>query len=413
MAGKLLLVTGSRLVVDPWQSSDRAAAILIDQASGFIVALGRKALSCAPDDAARHDFEGGTLAPSLIDCHVHLALEAQGEPGETVLDREKAELYAIIESNAARALASGTTSIYDQGSPGSHVIEARETLSAAPARYPDVFLSGSPITRPHGHMWYFGGEAVDDEHIRRLAGDLVYRKADFIKIVASGGGTLGTNEFEPSFDAHSMRVAVEVAHSAGLPAMAHASCTESIARALQAGCDLIHHCNFYNSDGTRQFDGAVAETIAATGVSVDPTLWVTASFINRLRPLAEDGDETARAELQRAERHWAGKRTDFAGLMAAGVRIVAGSDAGWRHAHFGETWREVVALSDFGLPPEEAYAAATVYAAEVLGNATQSGRLAVGDTADLLVLPGDPREELSELGRPLAVYHRGQRVGAV
>lgn len=409
-SANFLLLTADQLVADPWAAPSVPAAILIDTRTGRIVALGSEALARKTEATTRDHFDLGVLAPALIDCHVHLVLPGDGGFGEATLDLTDDELVRTSVDNATSALRAGVSAMQDQGSRGQIALKVRDATRAEPRANPGLSVAGRPITVPHGHMWYYGGTAAGIEDVGQLARQLVNDGVDLIKIVASGGGTKGSNELEASYHLDELKVAVDIAHEAGLSAAAHAGCREAIINALGAGCDIIHHCNFYTTHGVQEFDPRLAEQIARSGTVVDPTLWVTQSLLAALQPRAADGDPDAKSELERFERHWEGKHNDVAGLISAGVRLVAGSDAGWRYVRFGETWREAIALADFGLSTREAYAAATVYAAELLGMAGLSGAIRDGYQADVVVLPDDPRTDLSVLGRPTAVYRLGARV---
>lgn len=405
-----LLVTGHRLVTDAFSLPTQPAALLIDQATGRLLAVGQEAFARQGEASMRTHFQEGTLAPALIDCHVHLVLPGDGSFGEASLDLTDDELMARSLQNAETALRAGVVALQDQGSRGSVGLAARAATHAKLDAYPSVSVAGRPITVSNGHMWYYGGPADGADAVRTLANELVDDGVDLIKLVASGGGTKGSNEFEASYTVSELRAGVEVAHEHDLVAAAHAGCAHAIANACEAGCDVIHHCNFYTPRGVQEFDQRLANRLAEAGVAVDPTLWVTQSLLEALRPRAGVADRDRKDELDRFERHWAGKHRDVRGLIEAGVRLIAGSDAGWRYVGFGDTWREVVALADFGLSNKEAYAAATTHAATALRRGDRTGRLKRGYDADFLVLAANPTEDLSSLGKPAAVYRLGARV---
>jgi imidazolonepropionase-like amidohydrolase len=404
-----LLLTAAQVRTDPW-SEAAVPAILIDSDSGRIITVGEQALASAHPSDPRQDYPGLTLCPSLIDCHVHLVFKADGSPGESVIGEPKEKLNERCLKHARTALRAGVTTLADQGGPLPETALVRAASYSHAGVYASLRIAGSPITTPREHMWYFGGEARGETEVRTLSARLLNQSADFIKIVATGGGTAGSKEYEPTFSISELAAAVDVANTADTFVAVHASSQEGIARALAAGCKLIHHCNFYRPDGSRKFDPGLAEQIAQQNVAVDPTLWVTQSLIDRLRDGLVAGGRAQQLELERTEKRWAEKLVDIAGLIAAGVRIVAGSDAGWQFAQFDETWCEVQALADAGLSPQEAYAASTTYAAESLQVADDVGRLHAGCYADLLVLRGDPTSDIRHLARPAAVYHHGSEV---
>jgi len=106
------------------------------------------------------------------------------------------------------------------------------------------------------------------------------------------------------------------------------------------------------------------------------------------------------------------RRLEAARLRAHGVRLVSGTDAGVGAVkEHGNLWRAVTDLVTVGYPVDEALSTATSLAAEACGLGGVTGRLAPGLEADLLVVDGDVRAEPEALGRPLAVFLRGQPPG--
>jgi imidazolonepropionase-like amidohydrolase len=93
----------------------------------------------------------------------------------------------------------------------------------------------------------------------------------------------------------------------------------------------------------------------------------------------------------------------------AGVRIAAGTDAGTPFNTHERFALELVYLTEAGLSPAEALAAATSVAAEVVGR-PKAGRIAAGSWADLLFVDGDPLRDITVLQKPKAVWVRGAPV---
>jgi imidazolonepropionase-like amidohydrolase len=94
-------------------------------------------------------------------------------------------------------------------------------------------------------------------------------------------------------------------------------------------------------------------------------------------------------------------------LHEAGVKLVAGNDAGWRDTGFDDFSREIELLAEVGLTPLEAIHAATGRAAAACRLDGQIGTIAVGLAADLLVVAGDPTSDLTALRTPTMVLHGG------
>jgi len=164
--------------------------------------------------------------------------------------------------------------------------------------------------------------------------------------------------------------------------------------AAEAGIDSIEHATL--------LDEATIRTIKEHDVAIVPTLLVVQSLLDHATELDALVVERTRAV---SERHREGVRA----AHRAGVRIATGTDAGasfTRHAAYAV---EVRLLTECGLSPTEALAAATAQAARVVG-LDKAGRLGRGCWADIVFAEGDPLADPRTLGSPRGVYVRGAAV---
>src|SRR5690606_499373 len=114
---------------------------------------------------------------------------------------------------------------------------------------PRLIVAGRPITRTGGHAWTMGEEADGPDDVRRSARQMLKEGADFIKVMATGGGTPGTMPHLPSYRTEELAVAAAEAHENGKLAIAHCSSVEGHRRCLDAGIDILYHCHFHRPDG--------------------------------------------------------------------------------------------------------------------------------------------------------------------
>ncbi len=344
----------------------------------------------------------GTLLPGLIDCHVHLCADA----GPAALDRlagaTPEDLAATIERSLGTHLRAGVTTVRDLGDLRGAVLSHRARI---PNVLANVVASGTPLTTPGGHCWFLGGEVRGPEAVRQAVRDRAAEGADLVKIMASGGVfTPGTDTAGTQFTDEELAAAVDEAHAHGLPVTAHAHARAAVWQALRAGVDGIEHCTSVTASGAR-VDDELAAALAGSGVAVCPTLGSDPAVVVPPEVLAM----AERAGLTQAI-----LRDGVARLFRAGVRIVAGSDAGLGpakpHGILPRTLEEYVAS---GMDPTAALAAATVRAAEACGVADRKGRIRPGYDADLLVVEGDPAADIGALRRPVRVYLAGEPVDDV
>jgi imidazolonepropionase-like amidohydrolase len=213
--------------------------------------------------------------------------------------------------------------------------------------------------------------------------------------------TPGTDTAGTQFTDEELMATVDEAHQQGLPVTAHAHAQVAVWQALRAGVDGIEHCTSVTPSGA-YVDDELAGALAESGIAVCPTLGSDPAIVvpPEILAMAEKAGLT-QAILQ----------DGVARLSRAGVRIVAGSDAGIGpakpHGILPRTLEEYVAS---GMGSADALAAATVRAAGACGVGERKGRVREGFDADLLIVDGNPIADITVLRRPLSVYLAGERV---
>jgi imidazolonepropionase-like amidohydrolase len=221
---------------------------------------------------------------------------------------------------------------------------------------------------------------------------------------------LGSDLLGVQFTAEELRTAVEEAHAAGLRVVAHCHSEAGARHAVAAGVDGLEHATMLTRDGIAVPGDLIAE-IARRGLTVDPTLGFDPAGVVPLdqapphvrEVVARVGMTPAEVAVRRAEQ--------IARLREHGIRLVSGLDAGAAPPKpHGGLWRAIVQLLDAGYGADEALSTSTSVAADDLGIGGTTGRLVPGLAADLLVVDGDLRQDLTTLGAPTAVRVRGTAV---
>lgn len=363
-----------------------------------------------PRGATILDLGDYTVMPGLINAHTHTILPGDGTPFAEWMALPDELLLLQAHANALTALHSGVTTIRDCGGKGTLMFRLRDAIRAGIVPGPRFVLSGRALTITGGHCRYFGGEADGVEGMRLAARQMLKEGADFIKIMASGGGTVGTYSQFPSYEVEEMRAAIAEAHKIGKRASCHCIATESITRALDAGADHIEHCSFMAPDTTWQYDDDVAARVAQCGVFVTATLQVGLDSMVVMRERYARGiatPEEARIVTLTPHRD-DNSIANIRHLHDLGVPIVAGNDAGWRYTGFGDFYKELQLLARAGMTPLEAIHAATGRAAEACQLDGVVGTIATGCAADLLAVHGDPTTDLGLLQDPAMVIQAGE-----
>jgi imidazolonepropionase-like amidohydrolase len=356
------------------------------------------------------DLRDQTVLPGLINRHAHTTLPGDGTPFAAWMALPDELLLLQAHANALVALRSGVTTIRDCGGRGQLTFRLREAIRRGIVPGPRLVLCGRALTITGGHCHYFGGEADGADQMRAAARQVLKEGADFVKIMASGGGTVGTYSQFPAFETDELRAAIDEAHKIGKRASCHCLATESVTRALDAGTDHIEHCMFLAPDASVRYDEDIAHRVAAAGVSVTATLQVMADLPAGARDRHARGESSAEEErlIARAEETVANHLSTIRHLHEIGVPIVAGSDAGWRDTGFDDFHEELLLLERAGLSRLEAIHAATGRAARACQLESVVGALTEGRVADLLAVARDPLDDLSHLQTPSLVLQEGR-----
>lgn len=348
-----------------------------------------QALPAAYVGLPRTHYPDSTILPGLIDGHVHLGFDGGPKP-EARMQAESDEQQLVLMLHSARELLGvGVTTARDLGARDYLAVAVRDAIATGLARGPRMVVAASPITVTGGHCWFMGGEADSEEDLRRIVRTHHERGTDLIKVMLTGGFTTDkSSAWRPQFTGAQLAVIVEEARLARMPVAAHAHGIEGIRLALDAGVTTIEHCSFGAETGEQRFSESLVTRIAEQGTFVFPTINVnTPRFTDLIGILTEAHLKT---------------------MHEMGVRIVAGTDAGifqTPHHQYVGGLEHLVAL---GFEPAEVLAMATTEAAAALGLGATTGRLAPGYDADLIVVAGDPHEDITALGRLSRVIAQGR-----
>ncbi len=364
-----------------------------------------------PADAEIQEVQlpGCTLLPGLIDVHAHLTFGTPGRSYEQVMREDSDDLMLVrAVRNCQLHLAAGVTTVRDCGARNRTTLSLRDAAQLGLFPAPRLLVSGPPLTMTGGHFWWCNGEADGVAGVQRQARWLLKQGVDFLKIMASGGGTVGTNQARASYSVDEIAAAVHEAHRVDKLTTAHCLAAEGLANAVEAGIDQVEHINFIQPDGSRRFDHAVADRIVERNIYVSPTIQTGYHQLERL---------ASRSDLSKGERrqlddlqYKLDTKLDFVRRFhQMGARIVAGTDA---IATFGDYAIGLELLQRAGMPHMAVIQAATRVAAEAIGIGASVGTIEVGKGADLVACTGNPLDDIRCLNDVVMVLRAGQLVKA-
>jgi imidazolonepropionase-like amidohydrolase len=349
-----------------------------------------------PEAATLLDFGSEAfLSPGLIDAHVHLAFHATADLLEPLAQADDDVLLTHMHHAAGRALQAGVTTLRDLGDRGYLSLALRDQVPAA--TIPHLVAAGPPITTKGGHCYFLGGEAEGEGGLRDAVKERAERGCDVVKVMVSGGNiTPGSQPYDSQYDLGALRTVVEEAHRLGLPTAAHVHGAKAVADAVEAGFDTLEHVTFMTANGV-DADPSILDRIATRGVVVS----VTAGAVPGAGTPPPAIAERLTAMIENHGRMW-----------RAGARMIPGSDAGVSPGkpHDVLPYTIEALVEGIGMTAENALRAATSVAASSIGLQGAKGRINTGADADLLVVRGNPLDDIAALRNVEAVFRAGVRV---
>jgi imidazolonepropionase-like amidohydrolase len=328
-----------------------------------------------PKEAKLIDVSGKAVLPGLIDLHTHLTLFhdptllAAGGEGKVALRA------AFL---AKQALKAGITTMRDMGGYRHIDIDLRNAIAMGFVPGPRLLCAGKVIATTGGHIYYVAREADGPDEVRKAAREQLKAGADFIKVMCSGGVERAGESIDAvQLGIDEIRAAVDVAADNGTVVAAHAHPTRAMKEALMAGVASIEH-------GTL-VDEEVAEIMAEKKAFLVPTFSVYAAIAKSGLP------ELAK----RAQWVFETKKKSFELAVRKGVPWGVGTDSG-AFSPVSSIVDELIMIHDAGIGVAEVLHRATAGNAELV-RIKNTGTLEPGKRADLIVVQGDPLNDLGVL----------------
>jgi imidazolonepropionase-like amidohydrolase len=368
---------------------------------------------------------GRWLLPGLWDTHIHHVFAGGGFVWAEEFSEEQRQL------SWRGCLRSGVTSVVSVGDDKEIILSARTREARGLLLAPRIFASGTIFTAPgghpcstilHGHAAHFRDLAIEIDNPtdgrNRLSRLVTDDAVDLVKVIYS---TIPGDV--PRLARAVLSALVEEAHERGRPIVAHVSTPEEAAECIAAGVDGLEHMVFGDAEALESVFVAAAER----GVLWTPTLCLFDKFAHDGEAqYVEDYDpagtvSTTVIESLKAPGAWWHEPDDGAvappwalwvqaagRAHALGVPLALGTDAGNPVIFHGlGVHRELQLLVRAGLTPMQALSAATSVAATKVGAQAQLGTAEPGKEADLVLLDGDPLEDIANSRRISLVVKRG------
>ena len=331
-----------------------------------------------------------------MDCHVHYSSPGGPEWIARFTDPMPEISMRAVEL-AEASLRSGVTTARDVGAPNGVSIRLARASRAGEIRAPNIRAAGTWIAHRRTYV-SFARLFSEPRELREAIKTEIEAGVDLIKVALAGWNEGAKPEGAPDipFDRKFLAIAVEEAHKAGFKIACHANDPTSCKIAARAGVDSIEHGMFLEQTDL--------EAMVRSKTFLVPTMsvWDAMQYYAR----AVDWPE---ARKKRAEDLRKGSKASVISAIKAGVRIALGTDAGGGAARHGRIAREAELMVECGMETSDTMKAATSNAASLIGE-TDRGTVERGKIADMVLLDGDPLENIGALRLVASVFQDGRRV---
>lgn len=393
LSAETIAIYGGNVILDAQQGSIGPAIITVTD--GRITAITKGTAETLVEADKVIDLSSLTLLPGLIDTHTHLSQDPGGDYWRRAVDPEE-WATVVAAKNAAITVRAGFTTVRDVGSSGQVMQSIRRGTANGTIDGPRIQTGGNSIAIIGGHADVSGFRPHINEALATgftctgvIECAAVVRKAskngsDLIKITATGGVlSQQARGLDQHFTNAEMTAITDAAHSLGMKVAAHAHGPRGIEGAANAGIDSIEHCTFAD-------DKSIA-AMKANGTACVPTLL---AFVGVKEGLGK-GVYTAPVEAKiRQTLDALGKAPTE--MRKAGVPIIFGTDSGVT-AHGRNAEEFALMIEYIGMTPRETLASATTSAAKLMGLENEIGKIAIGFSADLIAVKGDPLTNIRTL----------------
>lgn len=450
--GGTTVLTGG-LLIDGTGGPPVENAIVV-MSNGRIVAAGPASAVAAPASADVVDVTGKTIMPGMIEGNSHIIFDGQSNHPAYFAGRYR-DYYEIGARNLNASLMQGITTSRDTMDPLEEMIRLREDVESGLIAGSRLFTSGTILNYPGVYRMFddptdsvFEGipaEGVeyakaamvlpvsDGPHGREIVADYAERGVDFIKVSAHSGPE---NE-PPVLSTEALTEIVEEAHARGLRVTTHTSSIESIVAVLDAGVDAMEHPTLVSQEEVgpqSEFSDELVQRFVDQNVYSVSLMVVREVYVTYMEDPSRLEDPRyirhAPADMVQEAREWVARdladdpealekqragyelgRLNLGKLIAAGAPIAMGTDKGTRlnFHESGNHVRELEIFIELGMTPMEAIVSATRRGAELLGLEDEFGTIEAGKLADVIVVDGNPLEDIWALRDVVLVFKEGVR----
>jgi imidazolonepropionase-like amidohydrolase len=351
---------------------------------GEIIAVGAEAQFRIPQGTRVIDAQGGSILPGFIDAHTHIL----GNVGTS-----QAALGRWLQAGVTTVRDLG--SIYGKNTQWFSIAALKQRLMAYGNKVPTIVIAGPVMTAPGGYPVPIWGkdialEVANADEARQGAEQLLTDGADEIKIAVSSGSP---EQPFPTLSLEQVKAITEIAHRKGTRVSAHVMRTADAQVAIDGGVDDLAHMILFD-----KMPDALIQQMVNRNIWLEPTLIVEDNLVS-----PSLNDEQKKQFLEPMS-------DNFHRYLAAGGQVAMGSDFGNPGIPQGMPLPELQRMVEFGMTPMQVIVAATSHAAQVCNLGTRLGTLETGKHADIIVVQGNPIEDIQAMKEVIIVIKNGEVV---
>ena len=380
------VLVGGRVRPDPEAAAIPDGVVLI--AEGRITAVGRRADVPVPPGATVIDCAGGTVTAGFWNSHVHFT-------GSWAQGADSAPAAQLADGVRAMLTSYGVVHAVDTGSRLANTLALRRRVENGEIPGPSIRTAGSGFVPEGGSPYYILParlpELRDGAQTAALVNGELDGGADLVKLFT---GSWARRDAIVVMPVDLVRAATGAAHGRGKMVIAHPSNSAGARAAIEGGVDILAH-TFPTELDRRPWDRALPGMMRERGMALVPTLKLWPYELRKAGlppPVIDAVLGYGQAQLR--------------AFAEVGGQILFGTDVGYMTDY--DPTDEYVYMQQAGLSSAHILAALTTAPAARFGAAARTGRLAPGLDADVVVIDGNPAEDIRALGRVRMTLRAGQ-----
>lgn len=395
--------------------------------SGMSVLVGgERIVSIAPDaqltDSVADqviELDGATLMPGMTQAHWHGSYEGiDFKPPPVGLEKPPGYLMLVAMKHAQLALQLGYTSLIGAAVGDALDAQLKMAIDDGVLEGPRIcagsrWLITTGDCNDDPNFWWWGVTSMGSQRI--CDGPIEFRKgvrqeikegAEVIKIFADGGHALLYGKGHNSMARDELEAVVEAAHDRGKLVRSHVDTKAGVLLSIDVGVDILDHAD--------EMDEECIDAIVESGTYVCPSMYFPKALIQRL---IDDGDGLDQSPMGVAiQEDLASMAKVLPYAAKQGAKFMVGDDWGTAMTVHGDYNKELELYVEVGVPALDVIRWATKHGQECIGMGDELGTIAEGKLADLLVINGDPSQDISLLGAQdnfLAIMKGGQFIKTI